>query len=352
VITVVPSYDNCKIMGRHMFREDVLYIDFSASYVEFEFTGKNFSAKIRTDNAKGLAIYVASVGVMIDGKFEKRIALDEDVKEYVLFESEVEKTVTIRLIKLCEAAFGKMGIISFIHDGIMKPTAYKTKKIEFIGDSITCGYGIEARNEKEGFSTKTENPYLAYAVQTSESFDADYQLVSWSGNGIVSGSIPDYVDEPSNSFLMPYVYKYTDAGGSSFAGDNIPEEWDFSKFQADIVVINLGTNDATYTRGKLEREAEFERLYAEFITYIHEHQPKAEIICSLGAMGQELCPTIKRMVNRLSATDKKVHYLEFKVQRSEDGYGSDMHPSLKTHNLMAETLRKKILSLNIPGYED
>ena len=84
--------------------------------------------------------------VIINGKFEKRFALDEDVKEYVLFESDTEEKVTIRLIKLCEAAFGKMGIISFIHDGIMKPTAYKNKKIEFIGDSITCGYGIEAKN--------------------------------------------------------------------------------------------------------------------------------------------------------------------------------------------------------------
>ncbi|MCQ2506619.1 MAG: GDSL-type esterase/lipase family protein [Lachnospiraceae bacterium] len=351
MITVAPSYDNCKIMGRHMFRNSVLYIDFSASYVEFEFTGKKFSAVIRTDNAKGLEIFVASVGVMINGKFEKRFALDEDVKEYVLFESETEEKVTIRLIKLCEAAFGKMGIISFIHDGIMKPTAYKNKKIEFIGDSITCGYGIEAKNENEGFSTKIENPYLAYAVQTAESFDADFQLVSWSGNGIVSGSIPNDVDEASDSFLIPYVYQYTDAGGSSFAGDEEFEEWDFSKFQADIVVINLGTNDCTYTRGREDRETAFEKLYIDFIDYIHKHQPKAEIICSLGVMGQELCHVIKRMVDKLSTTDKKVHYLEFEVQKAENGYGSDMHPSLATHNLMMKALREKIISLNITGYD-
>ena len=37
------------------------------------------------------------------------------------------------------------------------PTENKKYKIEFIGDSITCAYGIEAKAPNEYFDTRTQN---------------------------------------------------------------------------------------------------------------------------------------------------------------------------------------------------
>ena len=39
----------------------------------------------------------------------------------------------------------------------------KKLKLEFIGNSITCAYGVEAKDGKEHFSESTENFYYSYA---------------------------------------------------------------------------------------------------------------------------------------------------------------------------------------------
>ena len=66
-------------------------------------------------------------------------------KTYTVFEKETEEQCTIKIVKLSEAAQSTMGIksIEVTSKGDITPTENKEKFIEFIGDSITCGYGVE-----------------------------------------------------------------------------------------------------------------------------------------------------------------------------------------------------------------
>lgn len=342
--------EHMKISGRTMEINGVRYLDYSGAFVEFVFTGKRVSATLWSNSHTMEDIYKAWVAVFVDDHDEpvKRFSLEQEEAEYVLFESEVEVTVTIRLLKVSEEAFGKVGIkkITTDNDKALIPTGKKMRTMEFIGDSITCGYGIEGIFEVDIFNTTQENCCKAYAMRTAKALDADYHLVSWSGIGTTSAWVEETVNEPLNDWLMPMLYQYTDA---SLCRDlNIPlehwERWDYNRYQPDIIVINLGTNDASYVRNIPERMADYEVTYYKFLEQVRENNPQAVILSTLGAMGQDLCPAVERQVLRF-AKDKKdqnIHFMSFDVQLDADGIGADWHPSEKTHIKMAECLTKKI----------
>ena len=57
------------------------------------------------------------------------------------------------------------------------------KLIEYIGNSITCGYGNEG-GMGQTFCAETENHYMTYAAITSRNFNARHFAVCRSGIGI------------------------------------------------------------------------------------------------------------------------------------------------------------------------
>lgn len=59
--------------------------------------------------------------------------------------------------------------------------------MEFIGDSITCGYGVDDEVAEHQFKTATEDVTRAYAYKTARMLNADYSMFSASGYGIITG---------------------------------------------------------------------------------------------------------------------------------------------------------------------
>ena len=335
-----------RILGRTRFVDGIRYFNYSCSGIEFEFTGTGASVVICTDNSKWEDKYKAYAAVFIDDECEpvQRIALDSDEAVYKLFESDTSRKVKIRLIKMSEAAYVKAGIKEIIIEGgnEIRPADNKDRHIEFIGDSITCGYGIEGVQNIDIFNTAQENPWKAYAAKAARHFNADFNCVSWSGIGITSSWTDK--DIPNTNWLMPMLYKYTDAGMDGWLGNTECEIWDNRRFEPHLIVINLGTNDASYTKGIKERIDKFADAYYQFLRQVRSSNPNAEIICTLGAMRCELCPAVEKAAASFKADndDKKIHTLFFQVQSVNDGIGADGHPGLKTQDRMAKELISKI----------
>ena len=340
--------DKVRILGRTKEIEGVRYINYSCSGIEFEFVGTSASVVLCTDNSKWEDIFKAWVAVFIDDEStpSKRILLDNDENIYKIYEGDTSRKVKIKLMKMSEAAFSKVGIREIIIEGeegvTLIPTKNKERRIEFIGDSITCGYGIEGVFEKDVFNTTQENPWNAYAAKTAYNFNADFNCVSWSGIGVVSSWTE--IDEPNIDWLMPMLYKYTDAALDNDLGKKEFEIWDNDSFVPDLIVVNLGTNDASYTKNIKERIDIFIDGYYKFLGQIRNSNPNAEIICTLGAMGHELCPAVEAAVAKFKRItgDIKVHTHFYEVQLESDGIGSDYHPSARTHEKMSKTLSSKI----------
>ena len=85
-------------------------------------------------------------------------------------------------------------------DGIHKAPGL-AHKIEFIGDSITAGYGVDDEVKEHGFSTATEDVTKTYAYKTAAALQADYSIVAYSGHGIISGYTGD--GEKNTGLLIP-----------------------------------------------------------------------------------------------------------------------------------------------------
>lgn len=327
--------------GRFLDDDGTRYFDYSASGFEFSFAGTKADAIILSDpgnhaetNHGVIAVFTAKYGEEFSEAPDKRIVLDKNVNGITLFESEKKQKVSIKVMKFSECAFGSAGLKSLEIDGKLLRTKDNpdAPKIEFIGDSITCGYGLEGKWNEDTFTTLTERPDLAYAVKTARKLGAKYSLVSWSGIGIISSYVDPSVNLPNTIWNMPTCWPYTDKS-ISLRLKKEPEIWNESRFSPDVVVINLGTNDASYTRGQKDRIKNFTAAYRELIEDVHRRSPKAKICCCLGIMGQDLFPAVEEAV-KLFKTDfpaVKIKAVKFPVQEEADGIGIDWHPSGITH---------------------
>lgn len=337
--------NHVRALGRSLFLNNIRYLSWSCSGVEFLFTGTKLTSEIWTDwilDEPWKAIFQPYFAVFVnDGEIpEKRFAAEAGTNAYSIFESDSVQTVKIKILKLSEAAFSKAGIVSLTGDGEITPSEPKKLRFEFIGDSITCGFGIEGKSAEEHFRTETENSFITYGAEVSKAFDADFSLISWSTIGVYSSDCKEDNGKPNDGWIMPMLYDYTDIGieGALNITEHIP--WDFQSFVPDVIVINLSTNDMSFTKKIPERVNAFKEAYKKFILHIREKNPTSEILCVLGMMGDELYPAVKAAAAETG--DKKVRALRLDEQLEADGTGSEKHPNWVTHKKAAEKIIKEL----------
>lgn len=337
--------NHVRVLGRSLFRDNIRYLSWSCSGVEFLFTGSKLTAEIWTDwllDEPWKNVFKPYFAVFVnDGEVpEKRFAIEAGTNSYSIYESDSVQSVKIKILKLSEAAFSKTGIVSLSGDGDISPTKPRPRKFEFIGDSITCGFGIEGKSADEGFRTETENSYITYGAEVAKAFDADFNLISWSSIGVYSSDCKEDNGKPNDGWVMPMLYDYTDIGLEGALGISEHIKWDFKSFVPDVIFINLGTNDKSFTKGIPERVDAFKEAYKKYILHISEKNPTSEILCVLGMMGGELYPAVAEAVSEIN--DKKVRALKLDEQLEADGIGSEKHPNLVTHKKAAEKIIKEL----------
>ena len=338
-----------KLTGRTAESGGVRWLIHSASKIEFRMTGTRAAVTLQGDgSAAGEEASRARFAVYVNGQRTMDRLVSKKEETLVLFESDTAQTVEIAVVKLSEAANSVFGIrqIDVVSEGPIEPLPPKQLRIEFIGDSITCGYGIDDENRDHHFVTGTEDATRAFAYKTAAALDADYSLVSYSGHGIVSGYSGDGNRVPGQ--LVPPVYEMLGKNyGSAASVLDLSRPWDFASFRPDFVVINLGTNDASYIKESAERKEEFTAAYVEFLKMVRKNNPDACIIASFGVMGDGLFPCVEEAVRRytLETGDANVRTLRFWAQDGSTGYVADWHPTEATQQKAADLLIRLLSSL-------
>ena len=338
--------DNVKPIGRTVMIDGVRWCGFSGSGMEFFFAGRSLSIRLVADQMASDEIHRARVGIFVDGKCMRDVLMDEPYKTVSVIDQEEDTIAIVRVVKLSEVSDSTVGIESVEADGAITPLQASERKIEFIGDSITCGYGVDGVYGEDFYRTANEDCTKAYAYRTAELLDADYSIVAMSGYGIVSGYTATGEKVPEQ-IIPPYYTTYGRSYGS-FAEAFAPEQldWDFSEFVPDTIVVNLGTNDISYCKDDPDRRQEFIDGYKDFLRIIRENNPDAKIVCVLGIMGTDLCESMEIAAREYSEEqgDANIATMHFPVQNEEeDGVAVDWHPSETTHekaaNQLAEFLR-------------
>ncbi len=350
---IIADSSNVKQLGRTQLIDETLWLAFSGTGADFDYTGKKLDITLKGDGSSLLpkdGENCARVAIYVDGERVIDDMIDKPEEVYTVFESDEAKTVNVKIVKLSETAMSTFGIkpIEIQPDETIVPAAEKSHKIEFVGDSITCGYGVDDEVAEHPFHTSTEDVTKAYAYKTAQALDADYSMVSISGYGIISGWTANPNNKVDNQTIPQY---YTKLGFSyqKFASMTPPSslEWDFSKFVPEVVVVNLGTNDDSYVQGNAEKQKEYSETYAEFLKVIREKNPDAEIFCTLGIMGQRLFPGVEDAVKIYTEAtgDTKIHTFMFDEQDTSFGYAADYHPVAANHDRASKAIVEEIKSV-------
>ena len=299
------------------------------------------SALVATFEGTGIIATIKDEGtnyfsVVIDHGPATTLATNGSKADYVLASGLPQARHTLELTKRTEAIVGAVQLVALSPvGGALVPTANPyDRRIELIGDSITCGYGNLGANAGCPFSPATEDETMAYGGIAGRELGAEVRAIAYSGIGMLRSY------DGSTAEQMPVLFERT------LAKD--PAPWAFDTPEPDVVVINLGTND--FSHG--DPGPPFADAYAAFLARLRGHYPHAHVICALSTMlldepdrmHRTAVRTVLRklVADRTTAGDTAISYFEFDLARPNEGFGCDYHPSLATHRTMATALVEEI----------
>ena len=303
-----------------------VYIDWSLSGIEFRYTGRVLTAHFTAESGQEPSGAVIPDGTVFwtvwprfavyidDEKMPHRVfTVDKPDKDEIIFSSDKKEDHTIRIVKLTENLKTGAAVDSFFGDGqILACRHTKKPVIEFIGDSVTCGFGNLGTLASPGFFSEEEDPTQAYAAVAASELGMDFSIIGFSG---ICAGFKDWNRKP---YSMLDLYDYTNVIREDRLGNKDPERWDFKHHRPDYIVINLGTNDAdaiAFTGDRDGMEKKFDRYYYELISKVRENNgiyPK--IICAMGDMRYYLYDNVVRAAQRYCAehSDRKIYTLKLR----------------------------------------
>lgn len=323
IAVLTPADSRVVYVGRFdRTQPGVAVCQWSASEVRLRVVGSTLIARIDEDGDD-------RIQVVVDGKSKQIVVPETGTADYSIALGSGERH-DVSLIKRTEPFVGTVRFLGFqAPGGRFEPGLKRDRLIEFVGDSITCGYGIEGTSEKDHFKPETENAYESYASRTARALNADLRIIAWSGRKMwPDNTMPEIYDRILPTQPAPTVAK-----------EQAPA----------AVVIHLATND--YQPNNPPEEA-WTSAYEAFIRRIWSKYPKTRVVVTLGGMlrndwpvGHNALDTARGALTRMVARmrDPRLSYLEYDIQKLSDGIGADWHPNLVTHRKMSarltETLR-------------
>ena len=330
--TFVPVNDeHIRYEGRIKFKsEKEAEFYWTGTSVKINFEGTGVGAYLKDERAENW------YNIIIDSDSIYKIKVDTARKLYTLAKNLKKGNHTLEIFKRTEWDKGKTWFFGLeLEKGgkLLKAPERKTRKLEFFGNSITCGYGNEDYSGNDSGGGTFENGYLTYAARTARHFNAETHYTAKSGIGITVSWFP---------MIMPQMYNRLDPTDEN-------SKWDFKAFTPDVVVINLFQNDSwivekpDYETFKLmfgtkkPTEDFIVNAYYEFVKTIRNTYPNAQIICALGSMdatreGSPWPGYIEKAVSKMN--DKKIytHFFPFK--------NTPGHPNVEEQKVMADDLIK------------
>lgn len=331
---------NIQYSGRINFDDPLAPIFwFPGVSIKANFQGPSIDVVLR-DYSSGTDATTNYYNVLIDDVLYKVLKVNQDDTLYRIARNLTDTNHKIEIFKRTESQVGNTSFKGFclqINKHLIAASTQLTRKIEFIGDSYTCGYGNEVSipsNPNTGFHSVNENNYNAWGAIVARDLNAEYHCTAYSGRGLYRNN------SGSTTGILPSIYNRINPNDPTYT-------WNTANYVPDVVVIHLGTNDFApeqNTTPSMVDSTTFVDTYINFITTLRGYYPSAKIICVRPNSQTDYFPagfkTLTRMTNYIKAvkdhftgTDANVFYFELTPQSAP--YGEDWHPSAATHQSMA-----------------
>ncbi len=313
-----------KMQGRSGTYGTSISADWSGCGIEFAAYCKN-DVKIQATVIvvdEGYPLAGTYLTVYIDGvRQEERIRVTKGTKTLTIATDLEEGYHEFGVYRQSHNAHGNLNFDAITVEGVLTDRpADRDLYIEFLGDSITCGWGIYMDGDPASFPNSDATN--GFAFLTAEALNADYSLVCRGSWGILH-------KKPGEN--IPDAYKYI------CYSRNETDLYDFETARKpDIVVFNLGTNDVSHSPSEFMAAAE------AFIQDVREKNGENVPIVITWNMMNETCSAYwRRVIRNLGGEENGFYLLE--LPRGVGGNGQT-HPNAAQHKAAADILTNFIES--------
>lgn len=330
--------DDVKLIGRTEVTDDAIVPHTTASGIAF-YSDCSGSVEMEVYGDRNY-FYRQYFIVYVDGVIANRVVLDHGVPKHPV-------TETVTLVEDLEPGMHRIEIYketeevdaycewrSITLNGELIPVPEAPMLIEFVGDSITTGFGAYPFSYQEGSQTVDRQAGTkSYAFLTAAELGMDIQVCCTSGYGAEVGYNADGVN-------MQDMYEYT-----AYHHDHKDDDakWSFDR-TADIVVINLGTNDLGASRQKGIKESQVVAGMKNLMELVRECNPDAKVVWCTGMMGIAFKSGIEKNVEELGGADNGYYFCTLPMNTA----GGGGHPDEQGHIDAAETLTQFLLDEVLP----
>ena len=354
----LSEIENMKFHGRMTKKMDPLTFFWTGSALELNTKGSELWVEIESDYDS----YEPWISIVINGALVGRQMLIAGRYWICVFRGMNEKAVkNVRIIKDVQAMSDDPEAILRLHaikfDGEFLPVEDKPYRIEFIGDSITSGEGIIGAKTEEDWISMWFGAVDNYTAITATNLNADYRVISQSGWGVLTA----WDNNPYKN--IPDIYEKVCGllKGERNEALGALQEYDFSSWQPDIVVINLGTNDngafhspqwKDEATGEMHKQRlkedgsyheedllAFEKAVIKFLFKLRKCNPNAQLVWAYGMIKIPLMPSIYRAVEEYQkqSDDRKIAVFQL-PNTTEETIGARWHPGKLAHEKTAREL--------------
>ncbi|MGL1935429.1 MAG: GDSL-type esterase/lipase family protein [Fibrobacterales bacterium] len=330
---ITPNNSSLYYSGRFDFSDHTKAVhSWPGSSIIISFKGEGVSALLKSYCTRSDRPTGNYYSVIVDGSVVNTIRSSVHKKEVLLIEGLTDSEHTLELFRRTESFSGPTDFLGFTlfsstsHPEILVHPEPQ-RRIEFYGDSITCGYGNEGSGT--AYSAQHSNNYMAYPAIACRLLNADYRAIAFSGEGVFRRH------DGSTDSSLPQMHHKTYYHSDS--------HWNHGDWKPNCVCINLGTND--FIPGTPDTQ-EFINHYIDFVTKIVGHYPTTPIILIFGPdytkydnSGQR--ESVQEVVSHFQEQKLPLYFFEFTTLH--DGLtGIFDHPNVKQHNSAAEELSNYI----------
>lgn len=354
-----------RVLGRTKGKEFPLVLFWTGSGIEFNYKGTELWCDFESD----FSDYEQWIAVYVNGALLSRQMLPKGRQSVCLFRNlQTLKINHVKVIKEVQAMPGDehayLAIQGLRGDGEFCELQEPACRIEFIGDSITSGEGSYGDVGEQDWIAMWFSASRAYPHLVAQRLNAEIRVISQSGYGVYCA----YDNNPDHAIPLYYEQICGVVSGERNETAGAKERYDFSQWQPDYVVINLGTNDGgafhnpewtdelTGRRNKMYYNEEgipaeeclqkVAKAVTEFLTVVRKNNPAAQILWAYGMMGIVTEPAILAGIEEYCAAsgDSKVHYIRLQ-EIADTCIGARSHPGINGHRAAAEEICRKIREL-------
>jgi lysophospholipase L1-like esterase len=295
--------------------------------LRFSYPGVTLLARV---DGRSLAVDASSTGdqsyldVSVDGGVARTWRLSPGLQHVVLLDAATAGPHQVEIVHRSETWHGIVTVSALSTDGQFAPApTLPLRKMLVLGDSVTCGEAIDrvAGGKKE---PRWWNPRESYGMLAARALGAQVQLVCMGGHGLVRSwngkkdelNLPDYY-----RLAIPELAH--------------PVEWDQSRYQPDLIVGAIGTND--FNLGIPDHDS-YVATYLKLVSALREDHPRAAIVLTEGAiLSGERKEALREWLDEVARRSGDAH-VRFVPSQHYPGDATDAHPTGEQHAAMARDL--------------